>query len=88
MVLNKRQMILCKTPLEAMNLMDYLTYLGYLQRLPPYVVTDLPSDGKWEEYKEKSVYMIHPSPSHGSVELVSIDYVVNKNEVINFSDIF
>lgn len=30
MVLNKRQMILCKTPLEAMKLMDYLTYLGYL----------------------------------------------------------
>lgn len=86
-VLNKRQKIRCKTQYEAIKLMEYLSDIGFYERTMGGIV-DLPVDGYWNEFKDKTVYEIVPSSIYGYIHYGSIDTVHDKEMVINFSDLF
>lgn len=51
-------------------------------------IVDLPVDGYWNEFKDKTVYEIVPSSIYGYIHYGSIDTIHDKEMVINFSDLF
>lgn len=86
-ILNKRQNIRCKTQSEAIKLMEYLSYIGFHEKTIGGLI-NLPIDGYWNEFRDKTVYEIIPSVVYGYIRYGSIDTVHDKGMVKNFSDLF
>lgn len=86
-ILNKKQKIRCKTRFEAIKLMKYLSNIGFYERTMGGIV-DLPIDGYWNEFKDKTVYEIVPSSIYGYIYYSSIDTIQDKEIVIDFNDLF
>lgn len=86
-ILNKRQKIRCKTQSEAIKLMGYLSDIGFRERTIGGLI-DLPIDGYWKEFRDKTVYEIIPSSLYGYIQYGSLDTIYDKENVKNFCDIF